>query len=181
MVKVGQTVRRGQVLIKGEERTADEGVRPVSARGEVKAYVWDAAAVRVSGKGMNTQYTGAVTEMLNVECPWFSLCRQREVPYASYDRTSHIIPLGGLFIPLTIRKDTCFETQMSPAVLEPEQIRAQASTLAMQKLREKIGLEDILIDKWVDMSTIDDGELQAVAYAKRIVDIGVRDDQAARP
>ena len=51
-------MRKGQVLIAGEERDGAETVRPVSARGTVMARVWDGATVRVSLREKQTEYTG---------------------------------------------------------------------------------------------------------------------------
>ena len=56
--KPGDVVRKGQVLIAGEERDGAETVRTVSARGTVMARVWDGATVRVSLREKQTEYTG---------------------------------------------------------------------------------------------------------------------------
>lgn len=176
VVKSGTTVRKGDVLIRGEERGADESVHPVAARGVVMARVWDAATVRLPATELRTVYTGRQTEKQTVALPWFDMTMADAQPYAQQDTGLRIMPLGGLFFPLTIHIETALEADITVQPREEKQLKAEAAVLALQKLREKIGLQDKLIDKWIEYSTIKDGVLQAVAYGERLLDISLRSD-----
>ena len=170
-VKNGQTVRAGQVLIIGEERTSDGMVRPVSARGKVLARVWDGASVRMSTQERETIYTGRQQRVMVASCGWFDLWHAEDSPYEQQDVAIKTIQLGGLFLPFTLRWETRMEAEISLAPRDLEQVKTEAALAAMRKLREKVGMDDVFLTNWVDYSMIDDEELLAVAVGERMIDI----------
>lgn len=171
-VKAGDLVRAGQVLILGEERSSDGGVRPVSARGKVFARVWDSAAVRMSALERQTVYTGRQQKIAVASCPWFDLGPAQDSDFAQQDTAVVTLPLGGFLLPFTVRFETRMEADVSLEPREPDQLKSEAALAATRQLRKKIGLNDVFLTNWVDYSMIDDKVLQAVAVGERIVDIG---------
>lgn len=173
-VRAGQTVRKGEVLIRGEERGADGSVHPVSARGQVLARVWDGASVCVSGTGVETTYTGRESISLQVVTPWFPLWEAEASPYAAADVTVTTQPLGGIFLPVWLRRVHRAEAEHALIPLDAEEIRSQAASVAMRKLQEKVGFGQDFVDKWIDYSMIENGDTVATAIGERLVDIAVR-------
>ena len=170
-VQPGELVRAGQVLIAGEERTSGGETRPVAARGIVMARVWDAASVRMSALERSTVYTGRNQQVQTVSLPWFDLWVCEPSGYAQEDVSVRTMPLGGLFLPFTIRWETRMEAHVTLAARETEQLKAEAAVAALRRLRQKTGVADDFVDKWVDYSMIEGEILDAVAYGERIVDI----------
>lgn len=169
-VSPGEVVREGQVLIRGEERTADGEVRAVMARGEVHARVWDSAAVRMLLTETETVYTGRSHVTLNIASPWFDLLPE-EQPEFICDRTVSITPLGGIGLPLWIRRTEYREVALSSRMRSAEDVRREGGEAAMRKLALGLGADDVFIDKWVDYSMIEDEILEAVAIGERRVNI----------
>lgn len=180
VVQAGEIVHRGQVLIQGSERTAQGGTRPVAARGTVMARVWDAASVTMSAYEHRTVYTGRRYETQRVVLPWFSLWRQGESRYAQEDVSMRMMPLGGVFLPLTVRWEEHREAQVTLQKRDEEQLKGEAGVAAMRKLRQKIGLDDDLVDKWVEFSMIESEQVCAVAYGERVIDIARQDRDGAQ-
>ena len=171
-VKAGDIVREGQVLIQGQERTAQEETRPVMARGKVMARVWDSAAVRLSAVETETVYTGREQEAMTVRSPWFDLW---QMPPSGFDRQDVRVaetPLGGIFFPLWVRRETRMKAEVTVRPREEGQLRAEAAVAALRRLREKIGIHDDLVDKWVDYCMIEGEVMEAVATGERLIDIG---------
>ncbi|MGN0970796.1 MAG: sporulation protein YqfD [Aristaeellaceae bacterium] len=170
-VQAGDLVRAGQVLIAGEERTSGGETRPVAARGIVMARVWDAASVRMSAMERATVYTGRTQQVQTVSLPWFDLWACEISGYEQEDVSVRTMPLGGLFLPFTIRWETRMEAHVSLQARDPEQLKAEAAVAALRRLRQKTGVADDFVDKWVDYSMIEGEILDAVAYGERMVDI----------
>lgn len=170
-VQPGDVVRAGDVLIQGQERTSDGGLRAVSARGKVFARVWDQAEVRLSMLENATVYTGRQQETYTVALPWFDLWRPEASGFAQEDVSVRSMPLGGFFLPLVFRQERRLEAQVAPRRRALEQVKAEAAVAAMRKLRESIRSCDDFLTKWVDYSMIDDEILSAVAVGERIIDI----------
>lgn len=171
VVRIGETVRKGQVLIKGEERTAQGLTKPVAARGSVYARIWDAAAVRMSLMKMETVYTGQQQTQVTIRCPWFDLWPVEDTCYGQEDMSVREMPLGGFFIPLVLRTETHMQAEISRLPRDTEEVRQEAETAALRKLYEKTGGKESLVDNWVNWSMIEDEILLSVAYGERIVDI----------
>lgn len=171
--KPGDTVRKGQVLIAGEERDGAETMRPVAARGKVTARVWDGARVRMSTMERQTIYTGAVLERNCVQTPWFSLWPREESGFQQQDVEVTRIPLGGLFFPLWVQRERCLEAQVSAVSRPLEEVQGEAGLAALRKLRTQVGPGEVFIDKWVDYCMINSEILEAVATGERRVEIGV--------
>ena len=170
-VEAGETVHRGQVLILGEERTSDDLVRPVSARGKVLARVWDGSSVRMSTKERETVYTGRQQQVYVAACAWFDLWTVEDSGFDQQDTAVRTMPLGGLFLPFTLRFETRMEADISLQSRDLEQVKTEAALAAMRGLREKVGNDDVFLTKWVDYSMIDDENLLAVAMGERVIDI----------
>ena len=170
LVQPGDVVRKGQILIRGEERTGS-GVRAVSARGVVMARVWDAAAVRMDLTELHTSYSGRTEESVSVVSPWFALWHEPESAFHQADVSRRTLPLGGFFLPLTCVWEKRYECEITKQNRANEEITAEASIAALRKLREIIGTNESLVDKWVNCSMIDHEVLLAVATGERLVDI----------
>ena len=174
LVKAGDVVKTGDVLIRGEERTHDGALRPVAARGEVTARVWDGARVRMPLYETRTVYTGRTETADHLSLPWFSLTRVPECSFAQADVRTERVAVGGLFVPVVLIRETRLEAEITPQLRDMAQLRAEASACAMRKLYQSIQTKDKLIDKWVECSIIENEDIEAFAVAMRCVDIGVR-------
>lgn len=174
-VTVGDIVRKGQVLIQGIERVGQEQMQSVAARGCVQARVWDAAAVTMSVWEIETVYTGRRFETATVTLPWFPLWKRDAADYEQEDVAIRLTPLGGIFLPAVIRQETHMEASVNLKKRDAEQIKGEAGVAALRKLRQKIGNDDDLVDKWVEFAMIESEQVYAVAYGERVIDIARQD------
>ena len=130
-VEPGEVVKRGELLIRGEERSAEDAMRPIAALGEVIVRTWvtgEASVpdteIRVIDTGHST--TGAKLTILGWEWP---ITSARD--YASQRTEREYLPIGGLFLPLQIERETHFETRREVCDIPREVLRARAMAMAM--------------------------------------------------
>lgn len=173
-VSPGDIVCKGQVLIRGEERTGDGMTRPAAASGTVLARVWEGAAITMNAYVLDTAYSGRTDLACTASCPWFDLWHIPPSGYENEDTSVTILPLGGIFLPLTFRREVRHEAEYCRVPADMDALCAQAREAALLKLYEKTGPAVSLVDKWVNCSMIDDEKLQAVAVGELLTDIGVQ-------
>ena len=174
VVKIGDFVHRGDVLIRGEERTHDGNVKPVSAEGSITGRVWIGASVMMSVVEQHTEYTGQEQITWTVRTPWFDLWRMEECPYATYDIAVSEQWIGGMFFPVKMYSERRLEADVKSRRRGEAEIRAEAEQAARRKLQEKLSAEESLIDIWGNCSMIDDEKVHAQAIGEVLVEIGVQ-------
>lgn len=171
VVKPGQTVRAGELLIRGEERLKDGSVTQVQAGGKVMARVWDAASACIPLTRTETAYTGETFETVSVVLPSFPLWQEELPPYSRYDTHSISMPLGGLFLPFRIVWSTAHAYTSATVQEDESRARASAAEAAYRQLLRATGYDDDFVDKWVEYSMIEDEIVCAYAYGERVIDI----------
>ena len=130
-VKPGDAVRRGQVLIRGEEQATSEETRPIAALGEVIVRSWFAGEARLPLTRARTvdtgrRSTGARLSALGLEWP---IAEAESYPSQRVDTAC--LPIGGLFVPLEIQRVTHHETRRQEAEVPMDSLREQARALAL--------------------------------------------------
>ena len=169
-VKPGDAVRRGQVLIRGEEQATKEQTRPIGALGEVIVRSWFSGEARLPLRQSVTadtgrRSTGARLALMGMEWP-IAVARS----YLSQRVEQDYLPVGGLFLPLEIERYTNVETRRRELEISPSILRARAAALSLANARTTLcreGPEDYIpSDSWVDYDNID-----GVLVAKAVIEI----------
>ena len=174
VVQIGDVVRKGDVLIKGEERTGEGAVKAVAARGSVTARVWEGAVVEMSMTETITHYTGREQTVSTIRSPFFDLWSMEDCAYEQYDTAVSEMPLGGIFIPLVWHVETRMEAEISTQNRPYEAVKAEAEAAARRKLQEKAAPGESFIDIWGNCSMIEDEKVRACAIGEKLVEIGQR-------
>ena len=155
-VQVGQAVRQGQVLIRGEERSGAQTVEPQKAQGDVLARVFAQGEARVSLVQQRTVETGRTRTRVTMQSPWHERVAADAQPFDSQDVSVERQQVVGLYVPLWRRIETFAETVVvsERRSFSDAASQAQGAAEKIAKLNCPTGVE--ILDKWVDYSMIDD-------------------------
>ena len=170
----GQAVRKGQVLIRGQERTSGGGVRSCRAQGEIVARLFARGDVRVSLNEVETVETGEVRRRVTMESPWHRRIVADAQDFDSQDVSVERQPVVGLYLPVWRRVETLARTvhKQEKRSLADACSQAQGAAERIAKLNCPAGVE--ILDKWVDYSMIDDEFVYATVVLAFEKGIGTR-------
>lgn len=172
MVKAGDVVQKGQLLIRGEERGADGSTVSVAADGVVMARCWHTETVVLPLCDIQSRETGREVQSIRVRTPFACFPEKWESPpFLAYNTYLRETPLVGLFLPVMRQCITHREVEMEYLRRSEEEVRREAADAAVKRLKSALKTYDI-IDKWVDYCMIEDESLSANATAEWLMDIG---------
>lgn len=163
--EAGDYVRKGQVLIRGEERGKNGKSIPVRARGEAIARLWIASAAKSPLTEQASFPTGREYERRVIQTPLFSFSFQDPPAYLTYDLEIEEHALGGTFVPLILQKEKYLEAAMEIRARDMEEAKAEAARLALISLQKKIQNYE-MVDKWIEFSMIKGDTVVATATAE---------------
>ncbi len=171
-VRAGDTVKKGQVLIRGMERREKESSVPVKACGSIEARVFMQTAVRVPTTELLSEQTGNSLSRRGVVTPFIELWSAQAPDYLVYDLNITRMPLVGAYLPAQIVHETYDEVYLEKQQRDLEEVKREAGIAALRKLNLALGFHDEVIDKWVDYSMIEGDLIEAKATAEILREIG---------
>ena len=177
-VQPGDTVRAGQVLIRGEEDLTKEETTPVGALGEVIARCWYEGSAEGELSRTAMRRTGETEMESTLTLMSLSLPLTECAGYASEDVELEILPVGGLFLPLEIHRSVHYETAPVREESDAARLEAGLTILAQAEARAKLTQDGIAWQEasvWTD--AIKDGNtLRVRAVYEIYTDIAVTRD-----
>ena len=174
-VKAGDTVRRGQTLIRGEEDRSKEETNPVAALGEVIARCWYEGSAQAPLEKRIVTPTGRSETECRLALLGFSAPITECEGYASETLDEEILPVVGLFLPLEVVRTTHSEVEERRENVDEAALEATLTALARAELHAKLtadGIDYELAAAWEDVSR-SDGMLRVRAVYEIFTDIAV--------
>ena len=157
----GQAVVKGQVLIRGVERTQQGQLRAVRAQGQVSARVYARGEAKASLTETTTVETGRTRTRVTVRTPWHARVVRDAQPFASQDVSREIQRVVGLYLPLWREIETYAETEVFSAPRDRGDAASIAQGAAEKLARAQCPYNAVILDKWVECRTVDEAYVLA--------------------
>lgn len=144
-VKPGDTVKRGDVLIAGEERRSVDGETcPVAASGSVVARTWTKGESEAGTYAVQRRYTGRTRVRSGIETPFFTLSDSDSDAFARFDAQTASTDIAGLFVPVRVVQmlEREYEEVRVPLSGDAAERIAFARALAEARGRAKAGARE---------------------------------------
>lgn len=149
-VKAGDTVRKGQILIRGKERIDTDATHDVRALGTVLGRVWFTGECRLPTRQTMTQRTGRCNTASELRLYDWVLELDGAVQYPCEQLEVEYLPVGGLYLPLMIVRTTHWEAQQKDVGLDIEKLRTQGAAYALAQAREQLPEAAQEMDYWIE-------------------------------
>lgn len=140
-VKPGDTVRRGQLLIRGAEQVDKESTRAIAALGEVVIRAWFEGSAEGRLTAETRAYTGQVSTSSTLVTPWRDFPITGGEVYESQVESTDALPIGGLYLPVKIERVTRRATRTERVEVDRDRLRARLAALAMADARSKLSAD----------------------------------------
>ena len=139
-VKAGDAVRRGQVLVRGQERAWNGAVTRVPADASVEARVWYTADAAVSLVLIESEPTGETYTRRTIRTPFYDYALEGPPDFKAFDRTVDMLPIAGPF-PVWLELER-YEAIARREVMRDENEAAKEAAMAAARLaQEKVPYE----------------------------------------
>ncbi|MDR1263889.1 MAG: sporulation protein YqfD [Oscillospiraceae bacterium] len=156
-VKQGDAVRKGQLLIKGEERAWGESVNAVAARGEVLARVWYTAESIIPATETVSIPNGELTQRKVYVTPWYEWSPWPPPVFEdseTVDAQARYVLIGAI-LPVWLRLEEYEPVTLESRPRNDAALKYESALAALRLAQEAAGLDKPIVDKWVEYSMID--------------------------
>lgn len=171
-VQAGDTVAKGQTLIRGVERVSKEEKRRVAALGEVVARTWETGEASCARLERVQTPTGRVRDAVEMRLGNYCWPIEESEPFENEWRSVERLPVGGLFLPLELVKTHAIETRTKAVERDKSALQYALSALAQAEARAKMG-SIAPGDGWMESIEAENGELTARAVIEARINIAV--------
>lgn len=134
-VQPGDAVRRGQLLIRGEEKTRNDGTRAIAALGEVVVRAWVEGSAALPGQEVRVVPTGRESASSALALFGFRLPLSEGESYAGQRVEVECLPVGGLFLPVEILREMRREVRARAEDVDGTTLGARLYALARADAR----------------------------------------------
>lgn len=183
VVKEGDTVQKGQLLVSGVIEQPNTPAVLVHAMGQIMARTWYEGIALVSLEDFMWERTGrkAVCKYLKMG-DWGIEYYREEIPYEKYETVEKNQWMMGenRFLPAKIVVLEYYELKKKPEGVITMEARKKAEELAFQDVRGKVPPGGKIIDKKLKYDMIGREGVEVVVYLEVLEDIGVQKNISAK-
>lgn len=160
LVKEGDVVKKGDILVAGWLEGKYTGTRYVHATGSVEARVWYSQKEKVPLKQIEKEYTGKTETKYSLNINNFKINLYKRLSnFEKYDTIEEYKKLqlfSDFYLPFGLAKVTNKEYKEKEIILQKEDAKNQAVNLAEEKINEQIKDKSKILNKQIKVNSTDE-------------------------
>ena len=167
-VKVGDTIKTGDILINGWMEGKFTGIRYVHARGEIEAKVWYTKNRKIPYNLTDTEYTGKEENKYRIKFGNFEINFSKKYSkfkiYDTIETENKIRLFSDLYLPISIVKTTYKEKKEVKKSYTVEETKNIGIKELEEELEKEIENKDNIVNKNINTYEEEDGVQVYVTY-----------------
>ena len=167
-VKVGDTVKKGDILVNGWMEGKFTGIRYVHSLAEIEAKVWYTESIKIPYKITETGYTGNEEEKYSIKFNNFQINFTKKYSkfkiYDTIETENKIKLFSDFYLPISIVKTIYKEQEKIEKTYSVEEAKNIGIKQLEEKLDEKIENKNNIVNKNINTYEQADGVLVYVTY-----------------
>lgn len=167
-VKVGDTVKKGDILVNGWMEGKFTGIRYVHSLAEIEAKVWYTESIKIPYKVTETGYTGNEEEKYSIKFNNFQINFTKKYSkfkiYDTIETENKIKLFSDFYLPISIVKTIYKEQEKIEKTYSVEEAKNIGIKQLEEKLDEKIENKNNIVNKNINTYEQADGVLVYVTY-----------------
>ena len=167
-VKVGDTVKKGDILVNGWMEGKFTGIRYVHSLAEIEAKVWYTESIKIPYKVTETGYTGNEEEKYGIKFNNFQINFTKKYSkfkiYDTIETENKIKLFSDFYLPISIVKTIYKEQEKIEKTYSVEEAKNIGIKQLEEKLDEKIENKNNIVNKNINTYEQADGVLVYVTY-----------------
>ena len=167
-VKVGDTVKKGDILVNGWMEGKFTGIRYVHSLAEIEAKVWYTESIKIPYKITETRYTGNEEEKYGIKFNNFQINFTKKYSkfkiYDTIETENKIKLFSDFYLPISIVKTIYKEQEKIEKTYSVEEAKNIGIKQLEEKLDEKIENKNNIVNKNINTYEQADGVLVYVTY-----------------
>ena len=167
-VKVGDTIKEGDVLINGWMEGKYTGIRYVHAKGEIEAKVWYTKEKKILYNTTQTQKTGNIENKYAIKINNFKINFQKNLSkfkiYDTIETENKFKLFSDFYLPISIIKTTNSELEEIQRTYDIEEAKNIGIEELQKELDEEIEDKDKIVSKNINTYEQEDGVYIYVTY-----------------
>ena len=179
LVKVGDIVEKGDILIGGYMQGKYTNVRYVHAKGEVKAKVWYAKKIKSGLTREISKKTGITQNRYSININNFKINLYKTLPnfenYDTINETYKIKLFSDFYLPIEIKKTTFIEEKISKITYGKEELKQ----VLIEELENEFTMESFdnlnIINKIVNVYNVESGGIELEMIYEAELNIGTEE------
>lgn len=167
-VKIGDTIKEGDVLINGWMEGKYTGVRYVHAKGEIEAKVWHTKYKKIPYNATQKQETGQIENKYAIKINNFKINFYKNLSkfkiYDTIETENKIKIFSDFYLPISLLKKTNKELEELQKKYNIEEAKALGIEELQKELNEEIENKDKIVNKNINTYEQEDGVDVYVTY-----------------